>query len=64
MIKVDECIRGPELTAQFLSSNHLSWSFKQRRQHLQRLFLKLYLLSPPTEFPGLKINLESAKVDN
>ncbi len=46
MIEVDEGVLWPELAAQFLSGNHFSRSFKQRRQNLQWLFLELYLLSP------------------
>ena len=64
MIEVDECVRRPELAAQFLSGNDLSRSFKQRRQHLKRLFLELYLLSPLAQFPGLEIHLERTETDN
>jgi len=56
MIKIDEDIRRPELGAQFLSCNQFSRSFKQRGQHLQRLFLKLYPLSPLAQFPGVEID--------
>jgi len=45
MIEVDEGVHWPEFAAQFLSRNQFSRPFKQRRQHLKRLFLELYLLS-------------------
>jgi hypothetical protein len=64
MIEVDEGFREPEFAAQFLSGNHFSRSFQQRRQHLQRLFLELYLLSPVAQFPGLKVELERAETDD
>jgi hypothetical protein len=41
MIKINKCIRPPELAAQFLSGNYFSRSLKQRRQHLEGLFLEL-----------------------
>src|ERR1700687_2210750 len=64
MIEVDEGVRRPELAAQFLSGNHFSRSFKQRRQNLQRLFLELYSLSPLAQFPGVEIDLERTDTDN
>jgi hypothetical protein len=38
--------------------------FGQRRQNLQWLFLELYLLSPLTQFPGVKIDLERTETNN
>ena len=64
MIKIDECVRRPELAAQFLPTDHLSRPLKQRRQHLQRLFLKLYLLPSLAKFPSLKIKLERSETDD
>ena len=64
VIEVDEGVRRPELAAQFLSGNHFSRPFKQRRQHLQRLFLELYLLSPLAQFPGVEIDLERTETNN
>ena len=52
------------LAAQFLSGNHFSRSFKQRRQNLKRLFLELYLLSPLAQFPGVEIDLERTETNN
>ena len=64
MIKVDKGVRRPELIAQFLSGNQFSRMFQQSGQHLKRLFLELYFLSPLAEFPGLKINFKVAETDN
>jgi hypothetical protein len=64
MIEVDEGVRRPEFAAQFLSGNQFSRPFKQRRQHLQRLFLELYLLSPLAQFPSVEIDLERTETDN
>jgi len=64
MIEVDKGVCRPEFIAQFLSCNQLSRTLKQSGQHLKRLFLELYFLSPVAEFPGLKINLKVAETDN
>ncbi len=64
MIEIDEGVRRPELAAQFLSGDKFSRAFKQRRQHLKRLFLELYLLSPLAEFPGVEIHLERAETND
>jgi len=64
MIEVDECVRRPELPTQFLSGDDFSRPFKQRRQHLKRLFLKLYLLSPLAQFPCFEIQLECAEAED
>jgi len=64
MIEVDEGVRRPELATQFLSGDDFSRPFKQRRQHLKRLFLKLYLLSPLAQFPCFEIQLECAEAED
>ncbi|MGC2196463.1 MAG: hypothetical protein WA628_17450 [Terriglobales bacterium] len=64
MIEVDEGVRGPELAAQFLSSDQFSRSFEQRPQNLQGLFLELYLLSSLAQFPGVEIDLECTETNN
>ena len=64
VIEVDESVRRPELTAQFLSGDDFSGPFKQRRQNLQGLFLELYPLSPLAQFPGVEIELECTDTDN
>ena len=64
MIEVNEGVRRPQLAAQFRSSNQFSRPFKERRQYLKRLFLKLYFLSPLAQFPGVEIDLEGAEADD
>ena len=64
MIEVDEGVRWPELAAQLLASNEFSRSFQQSHQQLQGLFLEPYLLSLLAQFPGVKIDLESAESDD
>jgi hypothetical protein len=64
MIEVNEGILRPEFAAQFFSGNDFSRAFKQSGQHLQRLFLELYLLSPLAELSGLKINLKRSEAGN
>jgi hypothetical protein len=64
MIEVDERVDRPELAAQFLSTNDFPWSFKQRDQHLKRLFLQSYPLSPLAQFPCLEIHFERTESDN
>ena len=53
MIEIDKGICRPEFPAQLLSSDHLPRPFKEGGQHLKRLFLELYLLSPPAQFPSV-----------
>jgi len=64
MLEVHECVRWPEFVAQFLSANDFPGPFEQRCQHLKRLFLELYLLSPLSQFPRVKIDLERTEPDD
>jgi hypothetical protein len=64
MIEIDKGVRWPKFAAQFLSGNHFPWPFKQRGQHLQRLFLEPYLLSPLAQFSGVEIELERTETNN
>jgi hypothetical protein len=64
VIEVDESIRGPEFVSQFLSRHQLPRPFKQCCQHLQWLFLELYLLSQLAQFAGVEIDRERTETDD
>jgi hypothetical protein len=64
MIEVYEGVRRPELAAELLPGDEMSRIFKQCGQYLKWLFLQLYLLSPPPQFPGLEVDLECTETDD
>src|SRR5262249_7073383 len=64
VIKVDECIVGPQFASQLLPGNDAPGAIQENQKKLKRLRLKLDLHPVFAEFTSLCVYLESTKAEN
>ena len=64
MIEVDESVRRPELTAQFLSGDDFSGAFQAAPPKLARAVPGALSSVPAGAVPGCGIDLECTETDN
>lgn len=63
MIEINEGVRRPEGSSQFVPGNNLSRSEQQHFQNLERLLLQTNSQSMLAQFSSSKIDLENAKAE-
>src|SRR5215469_13171715 len=61
MLEIDEGILRPEVLAQLLARNHLSWSFQQNCEYPKGLPRKTAPEPTFLQFPGLEVQFEIAE---
>ena len=63
MIKINECVTGPQSLAQLFAAHNFARMLHQDEQNLKRLLLKANLGAIPTQLTSLCVQLENAEVN-
>jgi len=64
VLEIDESVACPKALPEFIARNRHPRVFEERRQHLERLRLKLDLSAVFAEHTGFEIDFEGTKSDN